>query len=882
MLRTCAISKLHRQRAGLGSTVNFALRDLLLWGLAALLAPSISIGQSNERDSLPDYAELESLYRSGNYGEALKEAAFAREKQSWNESWWRIEALTLMKVGRYDEAHQLLTEGLNTRYFGIRLRLIAREAALFANDLGAAENIMRGIDDYLRRRGRYTYDPDSLVAIGEAAILLGVEPRIVLENFYKRAQTESDPPASAFLATGKLALSKSDFNLASKNFQSGLEKFPNDPDLWYGLASSFIEGNRAELLQYAENALAINEKHPEARTLIAQHLIDGEAYDEAIEQLDIALEVNPLHPQALSLKAAIAYLRSNNDEGAQLRAQALSSWSANPEVDHLIGRNLSRKYLFKEGAASQRLSLAYQPDYLPAKIQLAQDLLRLAREEEGWKLAYEVYEADPYNISAYNLVTLRDKLDEFETLETENFRIRISKKEAPVYGQRAIDLLEPAYRYLTKRYDVEIAEKVTVEIYPNPADFEVRTFGMPGNPGYLGVCFGPVFTINSPATSLANWESVLYHEFCHTITLTLTHNRMPRWLSEGISVYEEREHDSSWGQMMTVGYRDRILSGRMQKISEMSAAFMSAQSGEDTQFAYYQSYLVVKFLFENYGIESMRELLRDLGEGVTMNDALASRVAPLDELDERFLAAASREANALGGAYALTKPEGLIDESIELVTSRKNYFQEMESIQPLVEAEDWETARQKLEDIIAQSGYIPGEKNAHGLLAYVYEQLGELEKERLTLETIASSEAHRLDPIQRLLTIALEQDDPPNVVQWAKAWIAIKPMAIEPWRALFATHARFQYRDDAIAAGETLLNLDPPEIAQVQYTLALQYLRSDPETARRHTLMALEEAPRFRSAYELLDEINRKRESAEMSKATSASVPTPNLEGLPF
>jgi len=47
-------------------------------------------------------------------------------------------------------------------------------------------------------------------------------------------------------------------------------------------------------------------------------------------------------------------------------------------------------------------------------------------------------------------------------------------------------------------------------------------------------------------------------------------------------------------------------------------------------------------------------------------------------------------------------------------------------------------------------------------------------------------------------------------------------------------------------------------------------------------LMALEEAPRFRSAYELLDEINRKRESAEMSKATSASVPTPNLEGLPF
>ena len=51
--------------------------------------------------------------------------------------------------------------------------------------------------------------------------------------------------------------------LASKNFQEGLKHHPGDPDLWYGLASSFIEGSRSELLQYAENALGINEKHPE-------------------------------------------------------------------------------------------------------------------------------------------------------------------------------------------------------------------------------------------------------------------------------------------------------------------------------------------------------------------------------------------------------------------------------------------------------------------------------------------------------------------------------------------------------------------------------------------------------------------------------------------
>ncbi len=38
--------------------------------------------------------------------------------------------------------------------------------------------------------------------------------------------------------------------------------------------------------------------------------------------------------------------------------------------------------------------------YLPAKMQLAQDLLRLGQEEEGWRLADEVSRADGYNVVA--------------------------------------------------------------------------------------------------------------------------------------------------------------------------------------------------------------------------------------------------------------------------------------------------------------------------------------------------------------------------------------------------------------------------------------------------------------------------------------------------
>ncbi|MGK0241216.1 MAG: hypothetical protein ACI92G_004708, partial [Candidatus Pelagisphaera sp.] len=75
----------------------------------------------------------------------------------------------------------------------------------------------------------------------------------------------------------------------------------------------------------------------------------------------------------------------------------------------------------------------------------------------------------------------------------------------------------------------------------------------------------------------------------------------------------------------------------------------------------------------------------------------------------------------------------------------------------------------------------------------------------------------------------------------------------------------------AIETGNVLLELDPPDIAMVHYHLARQYQRKEPEAARRHTLMALEEAPRFRLAYELLNDLN-KGQPQQNPSATSSNL----------
>jgi len=54
----------------------------------------------------------------------------------------------------------------------------------------------------------------------------------------------------------------------------------------------------------------------------------------------------------------------------------------------------------------------------------------------------------------------------------------------------ACELLGRARDTLGRKYGVELTQSTVVEIFPEQKDFAVRTFGMPGNPGYLGVCFG--------------------------------------------------------------------------------------------------------------------------------------------------------------------------------------------------------------------------------------------------------------------------------------------------------------------------------------------------------------------------------------------------------
>jgi tetratricopeptide (TPR) repeat protein len=257
-----------------------------------------------------------------------------------------------------------------------------------------------------------------------------VEPRLVLDNCFRRAEQMNPPVREAFLGGGELALEKNDFALAADTFRRGLEKFPDDPDMQSGLARAFKSGNREQMGEYLDLALTTNPRHIPSLLLLADHLVDGERYEEAEKHLATILEVNPNQAEALACRAVMAHLRNDPLRERQFREAALKNFRTNPRVDHLIGLKLSQKYRFAEGAAAQRRSLEFDPAYIPAQRQLAEDLLRLGDHEEGWKLAHAVHQADAYDVTAYNMTTLHDKMLKFRTLTNADFIVKMSEAES--------------------------------------------------------------------------------------------------------------------------------------------------------------------------------------------------------------------------------------------------------------------------------------------------------------------------------------------------------------------------------------------------------------------------------------------------------------------
>jgi len=812
--------------------------------------------------------DVQQLFLSGEYETCLTQIQKARGDGETGVEWDLIKGHSQLALGQYKPALEEMGTGLRRHSFSLRSIWLTHEIYIHNGDV---EQARAQLDRIYRLGGNFHinfWNPPDLVILGRTLLKLGAEPRMVLENFYDEA-IKSDPNCiDAYIASGELALLKEDFGLAKTQFEKGLKRFPEEPALMLGMARAYFHEDRNRMLAFLQQTLAVNPRLAPARILLAEHLVDAEQFAAAAQEADTILDTNPRNEHAWACFALLAELRHDTASAKELRKIALANRPKGPRVDYFIGRKLSQKYLFKEGSDYQRKALEMDPEFLPAKVQLSQDLLRLGKENEGWKLAREVNEVDAYNVTAFNLTNLEENIAKFAIIENEHFVIRMEKKEAEIYGTEVEELLMEARSVLNTKYGLISKARTVVEIFPEQEDFAVRTFGMPGGAGYLGVCFGSLITANSPASIAVggrhNWKAILWHEYCHVVTLSLTGNRIPRWLSEGISVHEEMKRNPAWGQHMDRRYQEIIKRGELTPVSQLTAAFMKAPNPVYMMFAYYESALVVNFIEERYGLSSIKNILTDLGAGVNINQAIENHTAHMEKIDSEF----QKYAEKLAGQYAeKMDPEtpGLeIMKDNEALSNWMNdhpdsLFTLSKNVTQLFKDNSWAEALPILERWIELNpDQRDAKENAYILLAEAYRKLNDPTNELATLQRVAKRSSDAVDIYNRMMELGIQKKDWPLVERSARSFLEVNPLVPDPHKNLGRSCEKQNKTLDAIKAYQNLLELDPTDPADVHFRLGRLLKNKDPKAARKQILQALEEAPRFRAAHKLLLEFPEK------------------------
>ncbi len=391
-----------------------------------------------------DLEEAAKLLRTGRYDECEKQAIAALEGGERDEAWDVLRIRAEMARGKYDEAMHSLKEATRHYPSSLSLFLIGRDVRRFKEPLAREEEAMKRMEQEVLSAPEQYATPEGQLALGRFFLLRGADPKKVLTQFYDAVIKREPDFVDAYLASAELALDKQDYGLASETLRKAPKEAAADPRFHYLMALAFADSDRAQAAKSLDEALKINPLHIDSLLLKIDGLVDSERYADAAKLIDQVIAVNPFEPRAWAYRAVLAHLRGDRDGEASARRSALAPWASNPEVDSLVGRKLSQKYRFAEGAAYQRKALELDGHYMPAKIQLSQTLLRLGEEAEGWRLVDEIFAKDGYNVVAFNLMNLRDRLATFRMLKEDGLVVKMEPREADLYGPRVMTLLKRA------------------------------------------------------------------------------------------------------------------------------------------------------------------------------------------------------------------------------------------------------------------------------------------------------------------------------------------------------------------------------------------------------------------------------------------------------
>ena len=556
---------------------------------------------------------------------------------------------TALAGGRTAEAEESFRKALALDTDSHRARVLLKHLYDLSGRDDQSEKIVDWFWEFnnsrIRKAGKLEAEDYRYVA--EAVMGFDTESTKVAFRHFMRAYKAAPDLHEAYLGAGDLAIEVYDWMRAERSFKLALKRNPRHPLGHLGLARVYLAASAMKKAEGAAlEALKVNPHLAGAHLVLAQlHLVD-DRMAEARTEIDAALGPNPVDPEALALDATWRFASGDEAGYDKVVKKALALYPRHLGVYTGAASVLERRRRFPEALAMYRRARKLDPEGWEGHYGEGMTLVRMGEEEAGYAALEIAFERNPFNVTAFNTLVALDRDFKDGALarrETDHWVVKVARTEDAVLGEHLEEMLERVWREETERFGFEprgpdeSKRKVLFEMFAEHDDFSARTAGIP-NLGALGATLGQIVTMPSPSWGVGRnspfrWEEVARHEFAHVITLQLTDYRIPRWFTEGISVYVEGDPQNSYDPLLARAAGE----GEIATLAELNSLFTRPKTPADVALGYYQASLVVEYLVKAYGFDCIKKACRLYGRGRTTEEVMreVTGLAPAD-LDRRI------------------------------------------------------------------------------------------------------------------------------------------------------------------------------------------------------------------------------------------------------
>jgi Tfp pilus assembly protein PilF len=625
-----------------------------------------------------------------------------------------------------------------------------------------------------------------------------------------------------------------------------------------GIARAYADDDPAAAAQALDAARKIAPEDPAVLVVTAQRALAEEDWTAAGQAVDRLASVKPNAIEEPALRAAIAYAtnRPADIDGLAARAKTIDPLSALTYLE--AGQQAAQLYHFDDAAALYRKGVAIDPQDRDVQLELGLALMRTG-DESGARTALEAsWTLDKSNAVTKNLLDMLDHLDAFTVVPDGDLTFKFGKDQADVLKLYALPLAHEAMKTFGEHYQFTPKGPILIEVFPKHDDFAVRTVGLPGIEGALGACFGRVISMDSPSArppDAFSWQATLWHEMAHVYTLQLSKYRVPRWLTEGISVFEEHRRNPAWGREVSLQYAALWSQNKTFGVKGLPNAF---KDPENFVIAYFEASLVVEHLVALKGDAGLRQLLLAYADGATDEAAFTQAFGQnVDAIDASFRQFVNTNYGAL--AAAMKPLSGTVDpRDVQALRARAasasgSFQAQLQLGQALVAADDDRGARAPLERAAELAPQAQGASSPHALLAQIDTRAGDNPGARRELRALLTHDHDNVSAARALTKLATDAHADTDRDYGLRLTSDLDPFDAGVHTLLGQREFELKHYEPALVEFNAALALGGTNPTEGRTNVAETLLALNrKDEAARQALLALEDGPTFARAQDVL------------------------------